>query len=67
MSTATPTAGPAPHSAHHGTPLPRHWLGLDRAGRAWVLGLLAAAGLGVVNLWLVLTFVRQLFATLDML
>ena len=70
MTAAAVNAGPAAPAAGAAVGAPgsardasrRH----GRMARAWVLGLIAAVGIGIVNLWLVLTFVRQLFATLGM-
>ncbi len=42
-------------------------LGLSPLARTWALGLAAAVGLGLVNLWLVLAFLRELFLTLGVL
>ena len=42
-------------------------LRLNPVARAWALGLAAAVALGLVNLWLVAAFLRELFLTLGVL
>ena len=58
---ASMNAGPAPAGKRRGR------LRLGLLGRAWAWALVAAVALGLVNLWLVLTFMRELFLTLGMI